>query len=393
MWMWRITSPVILYELTGSTVMLGLLSVASYGPILVVSFVGGMLADRFSRRWLIAIAHGVIVTLLFGLAATSAVGLLTAQVIFAAAVVESVAFALAKPALQALVTELVAPEQIPRAVAVNTVHFSIAQLIGPGLATLSLFLGGRALGLIIAGCLYIPITFALFHVRSHHSVGSTRTADSGLNLIRNGFRALRIPMIAPLLVAIAFGSVALEGSVRVLAPSYATNILGMAEGTAGLIISCQALGAVAAVFVVRRVERSGNSLTSAQAGYAVMAIAIVAYSQAPGLVVALVLAALIGASQAVGFSIATGMIHRATPLALRGRVMAFHAMALLGVRPLAGVVAGFLASRFDTRIGSLCFFVSALLAAVTFRRFVSSPRARPVGGTSLDSGVDVTSSG
>lgn len=376
MWLWRITSPILMFQMTGSPLMLGLLSLASYGPLLAFSFVGGMLADRFPRRVMIASCQSFTAALFLGLAVAGWTVGFSPAVIFLVAVCEGVSYSLAKPSLQALVYEFVEPGELSRAVAVNTAQFTIAQLVGPTTATALIVIGGHSLALVAAAGLYVPLVIAMFVLRPRGGTTTTLSTERGRELFKGGLTAIRVPSTAALLLVIAVGSVGIEGGVRVLAPQFAAAALGRAESAAGLIISGQAVGATLAVLLVGTVARRWTETAIARSGFAVMSVALVGYSLAPNLEVALALAAVAGAAQAMTFSVATALIHRVTLDELRGRVMAVHAMALLGMRPVAGLVAGSLSALLGPRVASASFMILPVIGVVLVRRLSSLLEAR-----------------
>lgn len=377
MWLWRITSPILLFELTGSPLMLGLLSLASYGPLLAFSFVGGMLADRFPRRIMIACCQSFTAALFMTLAVVGWTVGFSPQLIFVVAVAEGTSYALAKPSLQALVYEFVEPGELSRAVAVNTAQFTIAQLIGPTIATGLVIVGGHSLALGAATLLYLPLVGAMFVLRPSGNARRTLSTARGRELLRDGLAAIRVPGTAALLIVVAIGSVALEGGVRVLAPQFATVALSRPESTAGLIISGQAVGATLAVLLVGAAVRRWDDIAIARSGFVMMGVGLVAYALSPNLGIALPLAALVGAAQAMTFSVVTALIHRVTLDDVRGRVMAVHAMALLGMRPVAGLIAGSLSAVLGPRLASATFMLLTLVGVgiVGRLRALMSPAA------------------
>jgi len=368
MWLWRITGPILLFELTSSAFMLGVLSVASYGPILLLSFAGGVLADRFPRRALIAMSHGLTGTLFAVLAAVHATSGLSPALLCCAAVVEGVAVSLAKPALNSFVAELVPTDRLAEAIAVNTAQFTLAQLVGPAVATGLLVVGGPALPLAVAAALYLPLVVAMRLVHSHHAPHRGMASARLRDLVGTGLTAVRQRPVAQLLLVIAVGSIALEGGVRVLAPQFVRDALGRAESSAGMVLTGQALGSVVAVLVIGRVQRRWPPLRVARQAFVVIAFALAGYALAPNVGVALALAAVIGAAQTTSFSVATSALHQVTADHLRGRIMAVHAMALLGMRPVAGLAAGSLASVAGPRLASGAFVLLGAAGVLAVRR-------------------------
>lgn len=372
MWLWRITSPIVMFEMTGSPYMLGLLSLASYGPILAVSFFGGVLADRYSPRVMVVSAQSTTALLFVGLAVVGWTSGLTPTAVFVVAVLEGTAYAIAKPSLQSLLYQIVEPADLSRAVAVNGTQFTLAQLIGPLIATTLHFVGGPSLALAAASLLYVPLVVGMFRIPARTGYVRGIVEERGVAMLRGGLRAVRSRAAAHLLLIVAAGSIAMEGAIRVLAPQFATAALGQSERAAGLIVSSQALGGTLSVVVLGFAVRRWRDLSIARAGYVIMAVAILVYAAAPSMAIALPLAVLVGISYTLSFSIATAQIHHVTADAVRGRVMAVHAMALLGTRPLAGLVAGTVSGMAGPRLASGAFAALALLGVLLVTRLSST---------------------
>ncbi len=359
MWFWRTLAPILVYRATNDPRALGLLSLASYGPVLLFSYLGGSLADRFDKRTIAALFQTVSASIFLVLGCWSYFGELSVLVIGVAAVLESVAYALCKPAIQAMIYDIVGLADLTKAVSINTAQYSIAQLVGPVLASLIALQMGEATALFVAAVLYLPMvmTMTLYLKKAVPVSGGKEKRSSSPD------KRSPLGVIVVLLVAVALGSIAIEGGVRVLAPQVATDLMSTPSG-AGYLISAQALGAILGILVILSVGRNVREMVLFRMGYVLFGLSIVLYSFAPNFYLAVVVAVCMGTCNSVSFTLATAMIHKFSTQANRGRSLSFHSMALLGTRPASGLVAGELSGAYGWPAATRFFSIIAVIPAV-----------------------------
>lgn len=147
--MQRIGQSWLVLRLTDSPLALGVITAIQFTPVLLFSLFGGVLADRVPKRRLLITTQSVMLVQAVVLAVLTSTGLITLPTLYVLAAVLGISSALDNPTRQAFVSEMVGPDQLPNAVALNSSQFNSARLIGPGL-------GGLAIAAIgIAGCFYI----------------------------------------------------------------------------------------------------------------------------------------------------------------------------------------------------------------------------------------------
>ena len=337
--------------------LLGVFTVMAYGPVIAVSFLGGLLADRFDKRDIATLFQAWIVVLFLGLAAFSWSRSLPAVFLLVAALIESVCYALAKPSVQAVLYDVVETKDLGRAVPWNTSQYSVAQIIGPVVAILIMNALNLGAALIVAGFLYVPIIITM-----QKSIPDPRP-DPKVEESPNQQTAERhsgLGVLAVYLLSVALGSISVEGSVRVLAPAIAEDVSGSAKD-AGLLISGHAVGGILGIVVVIFGQRILSGQTLYRVGFAGLSICIVIFSFARSLAGVVVIASVIGMMNAISFNIATTLIHRQSTRLNRGRAMSLHNIALLGTRPIAGIITGALAANLGWSVSSRLFAVTALV--------------------------------
>lgn len=358
MWCWRTLAPIMIYQNSSNPLMLGIFSVASYGPVLLFSFVGGTLADRFDKRRISALFQGCTSLLFLLLAIRVAVAGVSPAIICAAAVLEGIFYALAKPSMQSLLYEIVDPHDLTRAVSINTSQYSIAQLIGPVVATMLSLRFGYGAALIFSALLYVPLIVNMVTLQTRR-VMPKYAKDANVKNSGKLRQAPEFSHLTTLLIAVALGSVALEGGLKVLAPQVAFDVLGN-ENSAGYIISAQAFGGILGILVISLLAGRIGDSSLFRFGFIGLAFALGFYATIRISGIALGLAVLAGATYALSFNVLTALIHKHSPDLLRGRILSLHTMALLGTRPFSGLIAGSLSSRLGWRFSTIVFALIAL---------------------------------
>src|SRR6185312_6592717 len=133
-WLQNVTASVVVLALTHSALLVGVLNFATFAPIFLLSVTGGMLSDRFDRRTVVIATQSVSCVVAIAITVLSATGRLTAPILIALAFLLGSAYALAKPALAAILPSIVERDELGHATAVNTLQFNIGQLGGSALS-------------------------------------------------------------------------------------------------------------------------------------------------------------------------------------------------------------------------------------------------------------------
>jgi MFS family permease len=376
-WFQNLAAAVLIYRLTHSALLLGVLQFAQFGPILLLAPWTGSAADRFDRRRLLLTTQAAQTTLTAALAGLAFGGLATEQVVLGGLATEQVvlgfAFALgvltafALPAQQALIASLVERDDLPAAVALNSMTYNLARAVGPSLAALVINSFGVATAFAVNSGSYLVLAAAVLIVRprAQERAESSRLLDS-LRLLRAE------PRLAAYLVVVAVVGFASD-PVNALAPAFA-RAFGREESVGGYLLGAFGAGAViAAVLVAGRVAGSRRRMTST---LALLGCSMVLFSITPWFPVALAVLAVAGFGYLASNTSATSRLQLEVSESQRGRIMALWGIAFLGVRPLASLVDGAIASTAGVRTAGVVLALPALGAAVAIaarRKRVSEP--------------------
>jgi MFS family permease len=366
----------VVYRLTGSTLVVGVVTVAQFSaPVLLVP-ISGTVADRYDRRTVVAVAQTVGALASLVLVVTGALDRLTAAVILGVLLVLGAAQAFQAPAQLSLIPRLIPPDQRDVALSLNSAQFKLARAAGPVLAALLLEHLGPTTVFAVNTASYVTVVVAVLLVRPTRQERS-RTSGS----LRATFATVRSP---PPVLALLLLSVVISGitdAVTTLGPALSVELTGTDTAT-GFLVSAFGLGAVVGALVVvpwaRRFRRRLPAALLTQG----LGIALLAAAWAPA--VALAGAALTG----IGFLVASNrsltIVQDRIPDSELGRVMALWLVAFLGSRPLFAVLDGAVAELAGPRVAGLVLAVIvAVAAAGSLRLGRATTRARPVPGVAF----------
>jgi MFS family permease len=330
-----------IYDLTGSTLQVGLVGAGQAIALLVLSPLGGVYADRLDRRRLLQVTQSVSMVVALGLAGLTAAGLARPWHVFVAVVLTTASATFDQPARQALIPAMVPREQLPEAIALLNPSRELAILVGPALAGLLIAVSGPAAVYVADAGTYALLVVLLGLVRIPRLPRPERRPV--LESLRDGARYVaRRPLIWQLMALDLSATV--FGAYRVILPAFALDVLHVGPRGYGLLSSAPSLGALLSagvVFKLVRSRRSGVLLLAATIAYG---LACVLFAQARVLWLALAFALLLGLADALATTIRHSAVQLETPDELRGRVQGFYQMSSRGGPAIGDVNVGWLAA-------------------------------------------------
>ncbi|WP_051888826.1 MFS transporter [Caballeronia sordidicola] len=370
-----------IYSLSDTPLSLGIVGIAQFIPMMLLTLPAGELCDRFSPRPLAAAGFA-----LQSLCAGAFLGLTLFHVstpwpFYSVLLVLGSARALADPAAQALLPLLVPPEQLPRAIAGGSTAWQMAVIAGPALGGLSYALGPSVA---YAGCglAFLTAMAALAALGGRKPVPVHTDLPTGrIARITEGIEFIRSQPIVLGAISLDLFAVLLGGATALL-PIYARDILKVGPAGLGMLRSAPAAGACIVAFLQTRYplnRRVGSRLFSA---VTVFGIATVVFALSRSFVASLAALVVIGASDMVSVNIRSSLVQLATPDAMRGRVSAVNMLFIGASSELGAFESGVVASMFGTvesvvfgGIGTL--FVAAIWMAA-FPALRKADRVHPV---------------
>ncbi len=244
MWIQMVAQSWLMYQMTQEAFAVAWVALAQQGPGLVVGPFAGALADRHSRQRMLVLAHAAAIAPAVALAALVFSDLASPLLLFILALVAGVARAFEIPTRQAFVPELVTREDIPNAIAVNSIVFNIARLVGPAIGGFIIALVGEGWCFLANAVLLVPVLFTLLAIRvpEHSRALSSRSSLLSELALAVGY-VRREPILWALLGGLAAASVA-GMPYTVLLPSFAVRVLGAGPETYGFLTAAVGVGAL-----------------------------------------------------------------------------------------------------------------------------------------------------
>jgi MFS family permease len=341
-WMQGTAQSWLVYRLTGSEQLLGLLGFLSTLPVFVLSPIGGTVADRYDRRWMCVGTQVSAMLLALILAVLTLTDHVHVYDVVILATLLGVVNAFDIPTRQAFVVQMVGREDLINAIALNSSIINGARIVGPAMAGVVIEIAGEGWCFLINGLSYIAVIVGLLLMTI---VAEKRPAPPGsaISNIIDGFRYVRrTESIRALLLLL--GLVSLTAMpYAILLPVFAKQILGGGAREQGLLMTSAGIGALTAALVLamrRGVEGLHRWVGIAGTGFGVCLI-LFSLSRYFWLSAGLLVPA--GFCMMVGLTSSNTLIQTIVPDHLRGRVMAVYSMMFLGMAPFGALLAGVLA--------------------------------------------------
>ncbi len=379
-WIQQLALSWLVYQLTGSATLLGVLAFAANLPILLLAPFAGLWSDRFNRHRMMLATQVVEMLQAVALAALALTGVLEIWHVIALTVLLGVCVAIELPVRHAYLLELIGDKQdLPNAEAVMALVANCGRLAGPGLAGLLIGWFSAATCFVINALTYIGVlaSFALIRVQQQPAAQSHPPLMRGLNEgLRYAWQAMPIRLLLLMLAVVGLAA----APYVTLMPALVSEVFEGGADILGFMVGAAGIGAVAGTLLLasRPGVRGLLTLIIAAAFIAGAALAALAWSRV--LPLSLALMTLIGFGILV-VSVSVNMILQAiVDDDKRGRVMSLYTVAFLGISPLGSLLAGMLADRIGAANTVLGGGIACLLAAVYLLRSLALMRAhmRPI---------------
>ncbi len=365
-WMQRIAMPWLVYHLTGSTFLLGLVSFAGQIPTFLLAPLAGVVTDKFSRYRVLLITQVISLLQALILALLSLSGVIQIWHIVVLSIALGCVNAFDVPSRHSFVIEMVEKkEHLGNAIALNSMMFNGARLIGPSIAGLILATAGEGICFLINAVSYIFVVISLLSMKIQKKE-ITRKSGNLLNDMKEGFRyTFGFVPIKHLLILL--GIVSLMGSsYQVLMPVFAKEILHGNSSTFGFLMGAAGVGALAgAIFLASRetLIKLGRIIPAASAMFGAGLVVLSFTKYFP---VSLLLMIIIGLGLMLQTASSNTILQTITDDDKRGRVMSFYTIAIMGTAPFGSLLAGSLAKVIGTPYTILIGGISCIAGAFLF---------------------------
>jgi len=344
-WVQQVAFSWIAYHLTGSAFMLGLIAFCGQVPTLLLSPLGGMVADHYNKRAVLIVIQFLQMTVAATLALLVWRDAVAPWHLVAASLAVGLTGAIELPVRLAFTPSIVHDARnLPNAIALNSVTFNAARLVGPAAAGFIMAAFGETVCFAINALSYVPTIYTLAAIHPDRGEPRGRTGP-----LRESIDYLRT--FAParwLLIIVLVASFCLAPYLTFM-PVYAKDMMQGGPETLGMLMSASGLGALGAgIYLANRKSVVGLGDRIVGACFAA-ALASVAFAYNTVLWVALPLLVVTGSATIIIVTSCNIVLQSLVPDRLRGRVMAFYSMGFVGMMPLSSLLAGSAANMVGVR--------------------------------------------
>jgi MFS family permease len=344
-WITRIATSWLVYRLTGSVLLLGVVGFCGQIPTLVLAPFAGVLVDRQDRHRILVVTQALSAAQSAALAALALTGTITVAWVLALQVVQGIINAFDTPARQAFVVQMVEDRaHLPNAIALNSTMVNGSRIIGPSIGGAIIAAVGEGWCFAIDAVSYLAVIASLLAMRVERTARSRATTSVAEELRAGIAYVARFRPVRTALLVLALVST-MGMPYTVLMPAIASRTLHGGPHTLGFLMTASGLGAVAGALYLasrRTVVGLGRAMSIATVAFGA---GLVAFALARRTWVALAVLPIVGAGFMVEMAATNTILQTLVEERLRGRVMAFYTMAFLGTAPIGSLVAGVVADR------------------------------------------------
>ncbi len=366
-WMQATAQGYLVYELTESPIMLGIVGFANGIPVWLFSLFAGTIADRISRRKMLLITQGSMMVLAFILAALTFSGVVQAWHIIILALLLGTANAFDAPGRQSFVVDLVPKQELTNAIALNSSVFNLGTIIGPSVAGLVYAWLGPGWCFTINGVSFIAVLLALVLMKIAPRPPVQTAQRSRIHNLTEGLRfSFRDENIRVLLIMLTACAVFGFGLLALM-PAWATHVLGGDVRTNGMLLSARGVGSLVAALMIAYLGARIIRGKLWSLGSLVMPVALLLFALFRVLPVSLLMLVVMGWSLMSVVNLTNALIQTHIPDELRGRVMSVYILLFQGGFPIGSLIAGWLAGITSEAITVFAFASVLLIVAISIQ--------------------------
>jgi predicted MFS family arabinose efflux permease len=353
----------LVFELSKSSFMLGLDSFLGSIPIVLFSLFGGVFADRTERQKLLLGSQYVQMTCAFILTFLFAFGSRRLWPILMLSFVVGTAQSFGGPAYSALIPTLVKGEDLPNAIALNSIQFNLARVLGPSVGGVALALGPAwCFGL--NGISFIAVIISLLIIHPHFV--PTKSRESVLTSMKEGFDFIRRQGAMQALIVLAFMMTLLAFPLVVFLPVFAQDVFHGGPKLFTIFLVCSGIGSICGALTVAAFGKHKHMGLLVLLMLLGLGVLIAAFAASHQFVLSCILIFIYGAMLLAVFTNISSLVQMITPDNMRGRVLSVYNVAFRGGMPVGSLVVGALVKQFTAPVVITCNGVLLTILALYF---------------------------
>ena len=338
-WIQQVTLGWLLYDLTGSAVLLGALNGVRALPFLVAGPIAGVAADRLDRKKLMLNTQYVLVVTAIGMGALVASGYLQPWHLFIFTLVTGIAWAFNEPVRQSLVPAMVPKHELMNAVALNSIGFNLNKVLGPALGGVLIAAFGASGNFFVQSAAYTGVLLMIYWMQVPPASGEARKSSALANL-KEGFAYVWSNPTVLAIMALAYVPRVFAVPYQTLMPVFQKDVLRVGPEGLGLLMAAPGAGAVLAVLLLASTghgaRRKGLLLLWS---LIFLGAFLILFSRMTSFPLALLMLFGVGGFQIAFMATTNTLLQLLVPDALRGRVMSLY-MLDRGLMPVGALTAG-----------------------------------------------------
>ena len=366
-WVTRIATGWLIYRLTGSSLLLGVVGFCGQIPTLFLAPVAGVFVDRWDRHRVLIATQVLSMLQSLALAVLALAGIITVAEVLVLQVFQGVINAFDTPARQAFVVSMIEDRaDLGNAIALNSSMVNASRILGPSIGGVLIAAVGEGWCFLLDAVSYLAVIASLRAMHVVPTAAAGRPATRVWEELRTGFRYVSgfVPIRTVLLLLALVSMMGMPYTV--LMPAVAVKLLHGGPNTLGWLMTASGVGALGgAVYLASRASVLGLGRAIAVAT-TVFGAGLVGFGLSRALWLSLLILPVIGAGFMVSLAATNTIVQTITEEHLRGRVMAFYAMAFLGTAPLGSLLAGVLAERLGEPMTIMLGGFACILGAAWF---------------------------
>jgi predicted MFS family arabinose efflux permease len=334
-------------QLSGSSLLLGLDSFLGSIPIVLFSLVGGVFADRTERQKLLLGSQFVQMACAFLLASLFATGVVKIWHILALSFIVGTAQSFGGPAYSALIPTLVKAEDLPNAIALNSIQFNVARVLGPTIGGVALLLGASWC-FALNGISFVAVIVSLLIIHPHFV--PTKSRQSVLTSMKEGIHFIRSQATMEALIVLAFMMTLLAFPLIVFLPVFAKDVFRGGANLYTIFLVCSGLGSICGALTVAWLGKHKHMGLLVLLMLLGLGVLISGFAVSRNFVLSCFLIFFAGAMLLAVFTSIGSLVQLVAPDNMRGRVLSVYNVAFRGGMPVGSLVVGALVKRYTAPV-------------------------------------------
>ncbi|PRR83721.1 putative multidrug-efflux transporter [Clostridium vincentii] len=350
-WMQNIAQPWLAYTLTDSPFLLSLIGILQFTPLLIFSLFAGVILDKFSKRKILLVTQSASLIITLMLAILVWQGTIQYWHILIMSLMLGIVNSIDMPTRQAMVIELVGKEDLMNAIALNSMVFNIARIIGPALAGIVMGYAGMAICFFANSISFGAVVISLFFIKLKPVERKPKNDTNIIEEIKDGLKYIyhKDILLYTILVMAIVGTFA--PNFNVLVPVFAEQILNQNEAGFGILMSFMGIGAFLGSMFIATSSKSGPKkfiifIVPLIVGFFLIIIGFTNIFLVTGIFLAITGFFFIAFSSSANSTLQLNSSNE-----YRGRVMSVYTLVFAGSTPFGNLYAGLITEGFDARIG------------------------------------------